>query len=50
MLLENLGFTAEAAKIYNAVDKLLNEGKTLTPDLGGNATTKEVTAAIISNL
>jgi len=50
MLLENLGFTAEAAKIYNSVDKLLNEGKTLTPDLGGNATTKEVTAAIISNL
>jgi len=50
MLLENLGFTAEAAKIYNSVDKLLNEGKTLTPDLGGSATTKEVTAAIISQL
>ncbi|ORX50288.1 putative homoisocitrate dehydrogenase [Piromyces finnis] len=50
MLLENLNFTAEAAKIYNSVDKLLSEGKILTPDLGGNATTKDVTAAIISNL
>jgi len=50
MLLEDLGFTAEAAKIYNSVDKLLNEGKILTPDLGGKSTTKEVTEAIISQL
>jgi isocitrate/isopropylmalate dehydrogenase len=28
----------------------LNEGKTLTPDLGGNATTTEVAEAIINAL
>jgi homoisocitrate dehydrogenase len=49
-LLENLGYTKEANRIYSAVDSVL-EGKTeLTPDMGGNGTTEGVTKDIIKNL
>ncbi len=50
MLLEYLGFLSEASKVYHAVDTVLNQGKLVTPDLGGTATTAQVTEAIISQL
>lgn len=50
LLLEHLGFSSEASKIYSAVDKVLLEGKVITPDLGGNATTEMVAKAVIENL
>jgi homoisocitrate dehydrogenase len=50
MLLEHLGKTNEANRIKAAVDKVLVEGKYLTPDLGGKATTAEVTSQVIKFL
>ena len=39
-----------AASIDRAMRKVLREGKTVTPDMGGRATTMEVCQAIIRNL
>jgi homoisocitrate dehydrogenase len=47
LMLEFLGEEAAAAKIYEAVDANLREGKLLTPDLGGNATTEQVESDIL---
>ncbi|RKP08899.1 hypothetical protein THASP1DRAFT_15003 [Thamnocephalis sphaerospora] len=50
LLLEHLGYTNEAARIYNAVDSVLVKGNLVTPDLGGNATTDQLTDAICRQL
>lgn len=50
MMLDYLGETRVAEKIRTALERVLSEGKSLTPDLGGQATTVEMTAAIISKL
>ena len=50
MMLEFLGQNDVAAKIRKAVDKVLNEGKVLTPDLHGTAKTEEYCDAIIAKL
>ncbi|KAI9596919.1 hypothetical protein BDF19DRAFT_437205 [Syncephalis fuscata] len=50
LLLEHLGYTDSAARIYTAVDAVIAKNDTLTPDLGGHASTNEVTDAIIRNL
>ena len=50
LLLEHLGYASEADRIYSAVDAVLIEGKLMTPDLGGSATTRQVTQAIIDRL
>lgn len=42
LMLEFRGEERAAAKIYEAVDANLEEGKLLTPDMGGKATTEEV--------
>ncbi|MFQ5649685.1 MAG: isocitrate/isopropylmalate family dehydrogenase [bacterium] len=39
-----------ADKIRNAVHRVTQDGKCLTRDLGGNASTTEITKAIISEL
>ena len=49
MLRESFGELAGAEMIEEAVDKTFNQG-ILTRDLGGQATTAEMTAAIIANL
>lgn len=49
-MLEHLGMADKAAQIRNAVRKTIAEGKTVTRDLGGNASTTEFTDAIIANL
>jgi isocitrate dehydrogenase (NAD+) len=46
MLLDHLGHDAAALAIAAAVRSLLAAGRPLTPDLGGNATTDEVAAAV----
>lgn len=46
MMLRYLGENEEADKFDAAILKVLNEGKTLTGDLGGSATTMEVAQAI----
>jgi homoisocitrate dehydrogenase len=50
LMLEFLNEEAAAAKIYAAVDANLAEGKLLSPDLGGNATTDEVLEDILRRL
>jgi isopropylmalate/isohomocitrate dehydrogenase-like protein len=50
MMLDYLGETGWAERIENAVVAVLEEGKVLTPDLGGSSSTKQVTDAIIAAL
>ncbi len=50
MMLEYLGESGAAARIRAALEAVLAEGRAVTPDLGGNATTTEMTAAIIKKL
>ena len=47
MMLEYLGQMECAAKIRKSVDRVLEEGKFNTPDIGGTATTKEYIGEII---
>lgn len=49
-MLEFLDQTEAADVIYNAVDDGLREGKFVSPDLGGRATTKEVADDIVKRL
>jgi isopropylmalate/isohomocitrate dehydrogenase-like protein len=50
MLLDYLGEEKWAERIENAVVAVMNDGKVLTPDLGGSSSTKQVTDAIIKAL
>ncbi|MBR2557435.1 MAG: NAD-dependent isocitrate dehydrogenase [Methanobrevibacter sp.] len=50
MMLEYLGETEIAKNINNAVEKVVADGKTLTPDLGGNAKTMDMCKAIENEL
>jgi len=50
MMLRHLGEIAAAEKIKEAVDTVFRKGEHLTGDLGGKATTSEITDAIISEL
>jgi isocitrate dehydrogenase (NAD+) len=49
-LLEFHGHADAARRILDAVARVLDAGKTLTPDLGGTATTAEMAAAISAEL
>ncbi|KAI1818275.1 Isocitrate/isopropylmalate dehydrogenase [Poronia punctata] len=50
LMLEFLGEEDAAAKIYAAVDANLEEGRLLSPDLGGKATTEEVVGDILRRI
>jgi isocitrate dehydrogenase (NAD+) len=50
MMLEHLNDYAKANSIRSALETTLREGKTLTRDLGGMASTDEFTNAVIANL
>ena len=50
MMLDYLGENGWAERIEKAVITVLEEGKVLTPDLGGSSSTKQVTDAIIKAL
>ncbi|KAG6045006.1 homoisocitrate dehydrogenase [Claviceps sp. LM77 group G4] len=50
LMLEFLDEPAAAAKIYAAVDANLEEGKLLSPDLGGTASTEQVVEDILKKL
>lgn len=47
MMLRHLGYDDAALRIEKAVDTVLIEGRLVTPDLGGKATTQEVTDAVL---
>jgi len=50
MMLDHLGEKDAAARLMKAVERVTGEGKVLTPDLGGTATTLEVTEAVCAAL
>lgn len=50
IMMKHLGESESAEIIENSVKKVLDLGESLSPDLGGNSTTSEVTRSIISNL
>jgi tartrate dehydrogenase/decarboxylase/D-malate dehydrogenase len=47
MMLEHLGENAAAARLMKAVERVTADASLHTPDLGGKATTKQVTAAVV---
>jgi len=50
MMLDYLGFPDEAARIEKALEKVYAEGRVLTRDQGGSASTTEFCEAILANL
>ena len=48
LMLDHLGLTAGAAAVRAAVAAVLAAGTTVTPDLGGAATTDQVGAAVVA--
>jgi isocitrate dehydrogenase (NAD+) len=49
-LLESVGHKDVAGKILQATEEVLSEGKTLPPELGGQATTSQLAEAIMRRL
>lgn len=49
-LLNHVNLPAYGTMIRNAVEKVLQDGKVKTKDIGGQATTQEFTHAVIYNL
>jgi len=50
MMLRHLGETTAAARVTNAVTRVLREGRTRTRDLGGTASTSEFARAMVNAL
>ena len=50
LMLEFMGEEGAAASIYKAVDANLEDGKYLTPDMGGKAKTEEVVQDVLKRL
>jgi tartrate dehydrogenase/decarboxylase / D-malate dehydrogenase len=50
MMLEHLGEQEAADRIVKAIEQVLQSKDSLTPDMGGNATTKSLAAAIVRAL
>lgn len=50
MMLRHLGMTEKADRIHKAIMKTIEDGKYLTGDLGGKATTSDYTKAVCDNL
>jgi isocitrate/isopropylmalate dehydrogenase len=48
LMLEHLGLSSEAARLETAVARVYRDGKTLTPDQRGTATTKQMAAAVLA--
>ena len=48
LMLEHVGLSAEAARLEAAVARVYRDGKSLTPDQRGTATTKQMTAAVLA--
>jgi len=50
MMLKHIGERAAADRVESAVFRVLEKGEHLTPDLGGTASTQQITDAIIAEL
>jgi len=49
-MLDHVSLVEYGEKIRNSVDKVLGDGKVRTQDLGGHATTRQFTSAVVQNL
>ena len=49
-MLEALGQNEQAGRLRTALSKVVEEGKIVTRDIGGNASTQDFTQAIIDRL
>lgn len=50
LMLDHMGDGARGNRVRDAVEATLRDGKTVTPDVGGTATTDAFTAAVIARL
>ncbi|MGE0814428.1 MAG: tartrate dehydrogenase [Vicinamibacterales bacterium] len=50
LMLEHLGEAEAGREVIAALERLLAEGRVRTPDLGGTATTADVTAAVVASV
>ena len=50
LMLEHLGEANAAARLMRAIERVTGEGRALTRDLGGQATTADTTQAVIRAL
>lgn len=50
LMLEFLGYSQPAARIYKAVDANLAAGQIMTPDLGGKSTTQQVIEDVVKRM
>jgi tartrate dehydrogenase/decarboxylase/D-malate dehydrogenase len=50
LMLDHLGHRALHDRVVSAIERVVATGKVRTPDLGGKATTKEMTKAIQENI
>ncbi|HET9947511.1 MAG TPA: isocitrate/isopropylmalate family dehydrogenase [Longimicrobiales bacterium] len=50
LMLEHLGNAAAASRIRTAVERVVGETRARTPDMGGSATTRELTEALVREL
>lgn len=50
MMLEHLGEVIAATRLQDAIEAVYQDGKSLTPDVGGKASTNEFAAAVASKL
>src|SRR5262245_1866453 len=48
LMLEHLGLAAEATRLEAALSRVYRDGTALTPDQGGTASTKQMTAAVLA--
>jgi isocitrate/isopropylmalate dehydrogenase len=48
LMLEHVGLGAEATRLEAALARVYRDGKALTPDQGGSATTKQMAAAVLA--
>ena len=46
MMLHHLGEASAAQRLRGAIERVMQDGKALTPDLGGSAKTKDYVAAL----
>jgi isocitrate/isopropylmalate dehydrogenase len=49
-MLRHLGYETEAGRVEHAVDAVCEDGRVLTADLGGTASTSEVGDALVRAL
>jgi tartrate dehydrogenase/decarboxylase/D-malate dehydrogenase len=50
MMLRHLGLVEEAGRVERALDAVTDDGRLLTADLGGSASTREVGEAVLAAL